>query len=141
MEAGQTVDLRHPTEGHKHVRTEGLWIKCEGCGQIIWRKTLEEGVQVCPKCGYHFRIDAGTRLNLLFDDGQFEEFDKALVSTDPLQFVDSKPYKQRLAKTCVRLHEAPGCRAVRRRSAERPPGQYLRAGAEVHRRQHGLRRG
>jgi acetyl-CoA carboxylase carboxyl transferase subunit beta len=86
-----------PDEGAKHVRTEGLWTKCEGCDQIIWRKALDEGMQLCPKCGYHFRIDALTRLRYLFDDGKFEEFDSSMMSTDPLEFVDSKPYKQRLA--------------------------------------------
>ena len=88
--------IEPPDEADRHVRTEGLWIKCDGCGQIIWRKTLEEGAQVCPKCGYHFRIDAVTRLKLLFDDGQYEEFDSSLVSTDPLKFFDSKSYKHRL---------------------------------------------
>jgi acetyl-CoA carboxylase carboxyl transferase subunit beta len=88
--------IEPPDEADRHVRTEGLWIKCDGCGQIIWRKTLEEGAQVCPKCGYHFRIDAVTRLKLLFDEGQYEEFDQSLVSTDPLQFFDSKSYKTRL---------------------------------------------
>ena len=61
----------NPEEGHKHVRTEGLWIKCEGCSQIIWRKAMEEGVQLCPKCGYHFRIDAETRCRLLFDNAEY----------------------------------------------------------------------
>jgi acetyl-CoA carboxylase carboxyl transferase subunit beta len=84
-------------EGERHVRTEGLWQKCEGCGQIVWRKTLEESNQVCPKCEYHFRIDAPTRLSLLFDEGAYEVFDAGMSSTDPLQFVDAKPYKERLA--------------------------------------------
>jgi len=92
-----------PTEGageeERHVRTEGLWLKCEHCGQVIWRKALEESFQVCPKCEHHFRIDAPTRLELLFDDGQYEEFDRDLVSSDPLQFVDSKTYKARLEAT------------------------------------------
>ncbi len=86
-----------PEEGGKHLRTEGLWQKCEHCGQIIWRKALEENLQVCPRCGWHFRIDARTRLKVLFDDGQFEELDPSLVSTDPLGFVDSKSYGERLA--------------------------------------------
>jgi acetyl-CoA carboxylase carboxyl transferase subunit beta len=88
--------IEPPDEADRHVRTEGLWIKCDGCGQIIWRKTLEEGGQVCPKCGYHFRIDAVTRLKLLFDNAEYEEFDQSLVSTDPLQFFDSKSYITRL---------------------------------------------
>ncbi len=80
----------------KHVQTEGLWLKCDSCGQIIWRKTLDETLQVCPKCNFHFRIDARTRLELLFDDGRFETFDNAMHSSDPLRFVDSKPYRDRL---------------------------------------------
>ncbi len=82
-------------EGDKSVKTEGLWHKCEGCGQIIWRKSLDETMNCCPKCGYHFKIDSVTRLKLLFD-GEYTEFDRALVSNDPLQFVDSKPYRKRL---------------------------------------------
>jgi acetyl-CoA carboxylase carboxyl transferase subunit beta len=89
-----------PTEGGgdstKSVRTEGLWQKCEGCGQIIWRKALEDNLMVCPKCGYHFRIDAHTRLSILFDEGQYQEHDEDLSSADPLKFVDSKPYSRRL---------------------------------------------
>lgn len=82
--------------GARHVRTEGLWLKCEHCSQIIWKKTLDENAQVCPKCGHHFRIDATTRLKMLFDEGKYEEFDRNLSSTDPLRFVDSKPYDVRL---------------------------------------------
>jgi len=81
----------------RRVRTEGLWLKCEHCGQIIWRKALDENLQVCPKCSHHYRMDARARLTLLFDDGQFEEFDTHLNSTDPLQFKDTKTYKARLA--------------------------------------------
>jgi acetyl-CoA carboxylase carboxyl transferase subunit beta len=92
----------HP-EGDRTVKTEGLWIKCDECGQIIWRKTLEESRQVCPKCGHHFKLDARTRLSLLFD-GEYQEFDKGMVSTDPLEFVDSKPYKKRLEDMQKTLH-------------------------------------
>jgi acetyl-CoA carboxylase carboxyl transferase subunit beta len=92
-----------PTEGGadeaKNVRTEGLWQKCEGCGQIIWRKALEDNQMVCPKCGYHSRIDARTRLRLLFDEGTYQERDQQLSSTDPLNWTDSKPYGQRLTET------------------------------------------
>lgn len=82
------------TEGRR-VRTEGLWLKCDSCTQIIWKKTLDENFQCCPKCDHHFRLDARARLGLLFD-GAYEEFDSALVSTDPLHFSDSKTYGQRL---------------------------------------------
>jgi acetyl-CoA carboxylase carboxyl transferase subunit beta len=84
------------TSGEKKVRTEGLWVKCENCRQIIWKKDLEENMNVCPKCDKHFRIDARTRLSQLLDDGHYETFDGNLVSTDPLKFVDLKPYSGRL---------------------------------------------
>ncbi len=80
----------------RKVRTEGLWQKCEGCRQIIWKKDLETNWNVCTKCGAHSRIDAVTRLKLLFDDGEYTRFDTDLRSSDPLGFVDSKPYSDRL---------------------------------------------
>jgi acetyl-CoA carboxylase carboxyl transferase subunit beta len=86
------------SSGEKKVRTEGLWVKCEGCRQIIWKKDLEENLKVCPKCGKHFRIDARTRLAILFDDGEYETFSDNLSSTDPLKFVDLKPYAERLKR-------------------------------------------
>lgn len=82
--------------GEKKVRTEGLWVKCDSCRQIIWKKDLEDNLNVCPKCDKHFRIDARTRLALLLDDNQYEVFDSNLASTDPLAFVDLKAYKSRL---------------------------------------------
>jgi len=84
------------TSGEKTVRTEGLWVKCESCRQIIWKKDLEDNLNVCPKCEKHFRIDARTRLALLLDDDEYETFDENLSSTDPLKFVDLKPYSSRL---------------------------------------------
>lgn len=84
------------TSGEKKVRTEGLWVKCENCRQIIWKKDLEENMNVCPKCDKHFRIDARARLALLLDDNQYEIFDANISSTDPLKFVDLKPYSSRL---------------------------------------------
>jgi acetyl-CoA carboxylase carboxyl transferase subunit beta len=85
-----------PGNGERKVRTEGLWQKCEGCRQIIWKKDLEVNASVCPKCGHHFRIDAVARLRMLLD-GEIEFYDRDLVSADPLGFVDSKPYDERLA--------------------------------------------
>ena len=82
--------------GKKTVRTEGLWVKCENCRQIIWKKDLEENLNVCPKCEKHFRIDARTRLALLLDENQYQTLDGNLSSTDPLKFVDLKPYSSRL---------------------------------------------
>jgi acetyl-CoA carboxylase carboxyl transferase subunit beta len=82
--------------GEKKIRTEGLWVKCDNCRQIIWKKDLEENLNVCPKCDKHFRIDARTRLALLLDDGEYKVFDDNLSSTDPLKFVDLKAYSSRL---------------------------------------------
>ena len=87
--------------GEKNVRTEGLWVKCESCRQVIWKKDLEENQNVCPKCGKHFRIDARTRLALLFDDGEYETFSDNLASTDPLKFTDLKSYADRLKRAQV----------------------------------------
>ncbi len=84
------------TSGEKRVKTEGLWVKCENCRQIIWKKDLEENMNVCPKCEKHFRIDARTRLAQLLDENQYEIFDANISSTDPLKFVDLKPYSSRL---------------------------------------------
>jgi acetyl-CoA carboxylase carboxyl transferase subunit beta len=82
--------------GAKTVRTEGLWVKCESCRQIIWKKDLEENLNVCPKCEKHFRIDARKRLALLLDENEYETTDGNLSSTDPLKFVDLKHYSSRL---------------------------------------------
>jgi acetyl-CoA carboxylase carboxyl transferase subunit beta len=81
------------------VRTEGLWLKCDGCREIIWKKDLEQSLHVCGKCGHHFRLDARKRLELLFDEGRYIEHDATLTSSDPLHFVDQKAYKDRLKAT------------------------------------------
>ena len=78
---------------------EGLWIKCPGCTQLIYKKDLDESLNVCPKCGHHFRISATERLRALFDDGRYTEHFPNLISLDPLQFTDTKPYRQRLQHT------------------------------------------
>ena len=79
----------------RRVRTEGLWIKCDACRAIVWKKDLEANWNVCPKCQHHFRISAKRRLELLLD-GRWHEHDAHLVSTDPLEFVDTKAYIARL---------------------------------------------
>jgi acetyl-CoA carboxylase carboxyl transferase subunit beta len=84
--------------GEKRVRTEGLWEKCEGCRQIIWKKDLDANLNVCPKCQKHFRLDARTRLSMLLDNSEWEETETNLGSTDPLTFVDTKAYRDRLRK-------------------------------------------
>jgi len=86
------------TSGEKRVKTEGLWVKCDQCRQIIWKKDLDANLNVCPKCDRHFRIDARTRLSYLLDDGEYEVDDDNLVSTDPLKFTDLKSYADRLKR-------------------------------------------
>jgi acetyl-CoA carboxylase carboxyl transferase subunit beta len=94
--ARQKPGVEGTAEADKRVRTEGLWLKCESCGQIIWKKALDENMQVCPKCEHHFRLDARARMAMLFDEGAYEEYDADLISTDPLRFEDSKTYADRL---------------------------------------------
>ena len=84
------------TSGERKIRTEGLWVKCDRCRQIIWKKELEENLNVCPKCDRHFRIDARTRLAQLLDNDEYEVEDDDLRSTDPLDFQDLKAYSDRL---------------------------------------------
>jgi acetyl-CoA carboxylase carboxyl transferase subunit beta len=75
---------------------EGLWIKCTQCGEILQSKVLKDNLQVCPECAFHFRMLATDRIAMLTDDGSFDEYAEDLVSTDPLEFDDTKPYKDRL---------------------------------------------
>jgi acetyl-CoA carboxylase carboxyl transferase subunit beta len=77
---------------------EGMWVKCPQCAQVIYNKDLSASLNVCPKCGHHFRLGAAERLRSLFD-GEWEEHDKGLQSTDPLRFTDTKPYRARLETT------------------------------------------
>ena len=81
----------------KTVRTEGLWIKCMGCRQAIWKADLAANLNVCPKCQHHFKLSARQRIEMLLEPG-YELVDRGLRSTDPLKFTDLKPYKQRLRK-------------------------------------------
>ena len=85
-----------PTPNHE-VRTEGLWVKCDNCRKLIWKADLEANLQVCPHCGFHFRISARQRLEMLLEPG-YTIVDTGLRSTDPLDFCDLKPYKRRLAE-------------------------------------------
>ncbi len=91
-----TPPLAPTQEDEKRVRTEGLWTKCEACRNIIWKKDLEENLNVCPRCGAHFRIAARQRLQWLLDPGEWRELDADLASNDPLEFTDTKPYRERL---------------------------------------------
>jgi acetyl-CoA carboxylase carboxyl transferase subunit beta len=87
----------------KEIRTdkkgktpEGLWVKCEGCKEIIYKKEIERNLKICPKCNYHFRISSRERLKLLVDEGSLVEMDEGLMTVDPLHFKDSISYKDRI---------------------------------------------
>ncbi len=90
------------------VKTEGIFVKCTECDAALYRRELEESLQVCPHCNFHFRIGARERLAMLYDDGAYEDLDMDVISGDPLQFVDTKPYPQRLeaARRSTGLPEA-----------------------------------
>src|SRR6185369_4216248 len=90
------------------VKTENVFVKCDGCEAHLFKGELEAAFQVCKHCNYHFRMGARERLRMLFDDGKFEELDGEVVSIDPLEFVDSKPYSERIkqAKDVTGLPEA-----------------------------------
>jgi acetyl-CoA carboxylase carboxyl transferase subunit beta len=79
----------------RRVRTEGLWMKCDSCSTIVFRGDLESNLFVCPKCQYHFKMSAQQRLEMLLD-GRWTEHDAGMTSTDPLKFVDLKPYAKRI---------------------------------------------
>src|SRR5262249_33779871 len=78
---------------------EGLWVKCDGCREILYNKELARNFKICPKCGFHFRLSARERLRMLFDEEDFTEFDQALRYADPLKFRDSKRYRDRLKQS------------------------------------------
>jgi len=80
------------------VKTENVFVKCDGCEAHLFKGELEDGLQVCKHCGHHFRIGARERLSLLFDDSKFEELDEEVISIDPLGFSDNKPYPERLSQ-------------------------------------------
>ncbi len=80
----------------KVAMPEGLWIKCNNCGEIIYKKEVQRNLNVCPKCNYHFRISAQERIDFLADKGTFIEYDAGMEAADPLNFKDSKRYKDRV---------------------------------------------
>lgn len=77
---------------------DGLWTKCEDCGEIIYNKELEENIKVCSKCNYHFRLGAMERISLLLDEDSLQEYDRDMASSDPLSFQGVKSYKEKLSE-------------------------------------------
>ncbi len=92
----------------RNVKTEGIFVKCPECDSPLYKPELIESLQVCTHCDYHFRLAARDRLASLFDDGVYEWLDEEVMSADPLEFVDTKPYKERIeaAKKSSGLPEA-----------------------------------
>ena len=85
-----------PDESARTSVPEGLWVKCEGCREVIYAKELERNLRICPKCGYHFRIDSTERIRLLLDEETPTRLFAEVRPADPLGFTDAKPYAQRL---------------------------------------------
>jgi acetyl-CoA carboxylase carboxyl transferase subunit beta len=100
-----------PTAEGRPRMPDGLWVKCEGCKEIIYKLEVERNLKVCPKCNYHFRMGARERLSLLLDEGSFEEYDSHLQAVDPLRFKDLKSYAERIreARKATGLNEAAIC--------------------------------
>ena len=92
----------------RKVKTEGIFVKCPECENPLYKREVTESLQVCTHCDYHFRLPARTRLDSLFDDGNYEQLDEEVMSADPLGFVDTKPYIERIeaAKKSSGLPEA-----------------------------------
>ena len=100
----EDVDL----DEERKVKTEGIFVKCPECDNSLYKRELIDSFQVCPHCDYHFRFPARERLEVLFDDGRYERLDEEVTSSDPLEFFDTKPYKERIlqAKEASGLPEA-----------------------------------
>lgn len=88
--------LTNGEEGKSVKVPLGLWVKCEHCGEIIYKKEAERNLDVCPKCNYHFRVSARARINMTVDEGTFKELDAEVEPVDALDFKDMKKYKDRI---------------------------------------------
>jgi len=125
----KAIEQATPPEERK-VRTEGLWVKCESCGTIVFRKDLEANLLVCPKCGFHFKMNSKQRLEMLLD-GRYTEHDAGMTSTD--RFNSSTRSLTPLAQGARRklgMNDA----VIRRRAACWAPRGLLCDGIQLHRR-------
>ena len=96
------MPIKFPFTRRRPPTPADAWAKCPGCEQQLFTRQLERNLRVCPGCGHHFRMSAGERIDLLCDAGTFQEQDAALEPADPLEFVDSKPYADRLAAARIK---------------------------------------
>ena len=94
----------------KRDTPEGLWTKCDDCGAALHKKQLEDHQYTCPDCGHHFRISPTEYFSILFDDAVYEEFDANLRAADPLCFVDTKNYPERVRETMSKTGKTEACR-------------------------------
>ena len=117
----EDVDL----DEERKVRTEGIFVKCPECDNSLYKRELIESFQVCPHCDYHFRFPARERLDTLFDNGEYEQLDEEVTSADPLEFVDTKPYKERI----VQARESSGLPEAIVSGTGRVGGHLVYAGA------------
>ncbi|MFN2533585.1 MAG: hypothetical protein ABR555_20080, partial [Pyrinomonadaceae bacterium] len=89
----------------RRVRTENVFVKCEECDAPLYKRDLEESLQVCQHCGYHFRLDARSRLEMLFDDDGYEEMDAEIISIDPLTSVNWRSYPEVTARVSLLVND------------------------------------
>ena len=132
------IVAQEPGENPLSNRMEGLWEKCDECGDIMLAEELQKALNVCQSCGHHMQLPARDRLNMLCDPDSFEEFDTNLEPTDPLQFNDSKKYKDRIKSTMKALGEK-GRVHQRRGHHRRPPGEHRHLQLRIHGRLDGQR--
>ena len=99
------------SDSQKKDTPEGLWTKCESCGEIVHKKVLAQNLWVCAKCNFHFRIGSKEYFSIVLDEGSFKEMDRKMTSKDPLNFVDTKRYKDRIKDTMKKsgLNDAVRC--------------------------------
>jgi len=99
------------SDSQKKDTPEGLWTKCESCGEIVHKKVLAQNLWVCAKCNFHFRIGSKEYFSIILDEGSFKEMDRKMTSKDPLNFVDTKRYKDRIKDTIKKsgLNDAVRC--------------------------------
>ena len=100
----KTPGIKQKTSEDRATRVpEGMWFKCTNCGEVMETKTLHENHYICVQCNHHFRMSARERIDHLTKGAAFEEYGQDLRSTDPLQFNDLKPYKDRLEATIKKM--------------------------------------
>lgn len=119
VESNPTNSAAKTTRLSKRAVPDGLWVKCPGCKETIYKKEAKQQENVCPKCGYHFYVSASERISQVLDEGTFDEWDTELLPTDPLQFADKKKYADRLTdeqkRTGLRDAALTGCGMIRAR--------------------------